>query len=299
MATMKPRFPKRTSELKELRFSDIRQDWYYSNQLLPRLFRKAITGAEHIRLVGFPRQWIPVCEYYGIAWRDCSQPLEYMPIISDISDADLANFSRKALAHGTLRTLVESVSTLDPLVADFLYVVDHTVNNSVGAVVQTTQPGSKPIRLSSWQSYGRPEVLAFEAEVDQTYRTKSVAVVLPCSRKRPYRSSRIHNKIWRALNELNYQREEVDQVVVTSLGVVPEPLWDHPVVVGYDAGVPDIYRVLRLARRFFSRNSYTLVIDCLQFPPYSDILEILQREKVLKRVSRGPVSRSRQFYLRA
>jgi predicted RNA-binding protein len=219
-------------------------------------------------------------------------------MISEISDDQLAAFSRAAHAKGTLRTLVESVSALDPLLADFLYVVDHKVDIWTLPITPIPQNGSKLIRLSSWQSYGRPEVLRFEAEVDQIHKTKSVAVALPCSRKRPYRTSRIHKKIWRALSESGYEPAAVDQLVVTSLGVVPEALWDHPAVLAYDAGVPDIYRVLRLARRFFSRNSYTLVVDCLQFVPYSDILRILQREKILRRLSRGPVTRSRQFYLK-
>lgn len=221
-----------------------------------------------------------------------------MPIISEISDDELAVFSRTAQAKGTLRTLVESVSALDPLLADFLYIVDHSVEASKLPTTPISLNRSKLIRLSSWQSYGRPEVLTFEAAVDQIHKAKTVAVALPCSRKRPYRTSRIHKKIWRALSDLGYEPTAVDQLVITSLGVVPEPLWDHPVVMGYDAGVPDIYRVLRLSRRFFSRNRYALVVDCLQFAPYSDILTILQREKVLKRLSRGPIARSRQFYLR-
>ena len=284
--------------MKELKFRDIRQDWYYSNQLLPRLFHKATSSAESIRLVGFPRQWIPICEYFDIAWRDCSEPDQYIPIVSEISDAKLAHFSRKARAQGTLRTFVESISALDPLIADLLYIVDHRRIVSSVSVAQTPQNHSKLIRLSSWQAYGRPEVIRFESEVDQIIKIKPVAVVLPCSRKRPYRSSRTHHKIWRALTALNYERKAVDQIVVTSLGVVPEQLWDHPVVISYDAGVPDIYRVLRLARRFFSRNSYKLVVDCLQFAPYSDVLSILRREKILKRLIRGPVSPSRQFYIR-
>jgi len=284
--------------LKELRFSDIRQDWYYSNQLLPRLVRNSISGKEKVRFVGFPRQWIPIFEYYGMPWHSCSQPPDYMPIISDISDDQLASFSRAAKAKGTLRTFVESITALDPLLADLLYIVDHSCDVSGLPIGQDTSNGSKLIRLSSWQSYGRPEILRFEAAVDDMYKSKSVAVVLPCSRKRPYGCSRTHKKIWQALTKLGYQSGKVDQLVVTSLGVVPQQFWEHPVVVGYDAGVPDIYRVLRLARRFFARNRYRDVIDCLQFAPYSDVFRILQREKIVKRLSRGPVTHSRQFYLK-
>jgi predicted RNA-binding protein len=284
--------------LRELRFRDIRQDWYYSNQLLPRLLRNSINRADHVRFVGFPRQWIPILEYYGIRWRRCSEPAEHIPIVSEISDHQLARFSRAAQKAGTLRCLVESITALDPLLADLLYIVDHSADLPQAPIPRNAQDGKRLIRLSSWQAYGRPEILQFEAAVDQVWKSKPVAVLLPCSRGRPYRSSRIHRKIWKALSKLGYEPEEVDQLVVTSLGVVPEPLWEHPVVMGYDAGVPDIYRVLRLARRFLARNPYTRVVDCLQFAPYSDIFKILQHEKIVKHLCPGPVSRSRHFYLK-
>ncbi len=285
--------------MKELKFRDIRQDWYYSNQLLPRLIRNSINGVDHIRFVGFPRQCIPVFEYYGLAWRECSQPREYMPIVSEISDGKFALFCQAAKNAGTLRSLVESISVLDPLIADLLYIVDHSVKIPDVPILEYTDRGKKMIRLSSWQAYGRPEILQFEEAVDQAWKSKSVAVLLPCSRKRPYRDSRTHQKIWKALKELGYEQKRVDQVVVTSLGIVPEVLWDHPLVMAYDAGVPDIYRVLRLARRFFGRNPYTRIVDCLQFAPYSDIFRILQREKIVKHLSYCLVGKSRQFYLKA
>jgi len=285
--------------LKALKFRDIRQDWYYSNQLLPRLIRNSINHGDHIRFVGFPRQWLPFFEYYGLAWRDCAQPRDHMPIVSEISDDQFALFCRAAKAAGTLRSLVESISALDPLIADLLYIVDHSVKISNVSTLEHTDRDKKMIRLSSWQAYGRPEILQFEAAVDQVRKSKSVAILLPCSRKRPYGESRTHQKIWKALNELGYERERVDQLVVTSLGIVPEVLWSHPAVMGYDAGVPDIYRILRLARRFFGRNPYRRIVNCLQFAPYTDIFRILQREKIVKHLSYCLVGKSRQFYLKA
>ena len=75
--------------------------------------------------------------------------------------------------------------------------------------------------------------------------------------------------------------------MITSIGIVPEELWENPVVGSYDAGVPDIYRLLRLARTFFSSHSYDKVIDCLSFEPYSDILRILRAEGHFQELIRG------------
>jgi len=284
----------------EICFNTMRDDWYRANQLVPRRFRDVLSGRALFRFCGFPRQWIPLFEYFGMPWRDCCAPTEYMPIVSGISDEQLAGHCRAARQAGTLRTLVESIVILDPVLADFLYILDNTTHYDPEARQprEVIAPDAE-LRLTGWQSYGRPEVLAFEAEVDRICKFKSTAVLLPCSRHRPYRNSRTHKKIWRALGKIGYKPEDVDQLVVTSLGIVPERLWEYPVVMRYDAGVPDIYRVLRLARRFFRRNRYMRVLDCLQFAPYSNVFSILRLEKIIRGLSRGPVNRSRQFYLKA
>jgi hypothetical protein len=74
------------------------------------------------------------------------------------------------------------------------------------------------------------------------------------------------------------------RVVLTGLGVLPEELWSAPEVLTYDTGVPDIYRLLRLSRGYFRQAQYAMVIDCLQFKPYSEILAILHREGVIQQL---------------
>lgn len=280
-------------------FDEIRDDWYRANQLVPRLVRKALR--EHTEFVfrRFPRQWIPVFEYYGLHWDKSQAPNQHMPLISEMSEGELRRHCRTASTRGTLRSLVESIVVLDPVLSDFLYILDNSSNHRLDRPPPRlrVQPLGK-IRLTNWQSYGRPEIRDFEREVDKISAQKQIAVALPCSRRRPYQSSRVHHRVWRALCENGYGRTKVHQIVVTALGVVPEELWSHPVVLHYDAGVPDIYRVLRLARRFFARSQYRDVIDCLEFPPYSDVLAILWREGTIKHLRRGPARTSRQFYIK-
>jgi uncharacterized protein DUF5591 len=283
----------------EVRFDDIRSDWYKANQLLPRLVRSALRDAGSVRFLGFPRQWIPFFEYWGLAWDECRPPGEHMPVVSELSDTQLAESCRLAEMHGTLRSLVESVAVLDPVLADFLYILDNT--RDCGPRLNAANSGNESrriVRLTSWQSYGRPEIRQLEIEVDRIEAQKPIAVVLPCSRRRPYGASRTHRRIWLALEKLGIRPLSVHRVVVTSLGIIPEEMWTHPVVLAYDAGVPDIYRTIRLARRFFARNRYRKIVDCLQFVPYSDVLAILQREGIVRSLSRGPVSQSRQFYVK-
>src|SRR5207245_1287026 len=205
---------------------------------------------------------------------------------------ELSNCCQSARKNGTLRTMVESIAVLDPVLADFLYILDHTSDYRPTPRLRRPGPASNhPIRLTNWQSYGRPEIRDLEREIDRIRARMPVAVVLPCSRRRPYDASRTHKRIWIELDKQGINHNKVHQVVVTSLGILPEELWNHPVVLMYDAGVPDIYRILRLCRRFFSQRCYRKVVNCLQFEPYSDVLAILRREGIIRNLARGPVTR--------
>jgi hypothetical protein len=95
-----------------------------------------------------------------------------------------------------------------------------------------------------------------------------------------------------------YDLKQYHRVVVTSLGVLPEEVWSEPEVLSYDAGVPDIYRTLRLVREYFGRQGYRAVVDCSEFEPYSDVLRIVQREGRIRRLERVRIGRCRQFYVR-
>jgi len=284
-----------------VRFSAIRDDWYKANQLVPRLARNALTNPNSsFVFVGFPRQWIPIFEYYGLVWRDSSDPIEYMPLVSELSETKILGHCIDAREHGVLRTLVESISALDPVLADFVYILDNSLPIKFApSDTALVASGKHPIRLTGWQSYGRPEVRRLELCVDKITALGGVGVVLPCSRQRPYGISRTHRRIWLQLREQGFEAGKTHQLVFTSLGIVPEELWEHVVVSRYDGGVPDIYRLLRLARRYFVRNQYAMVVDCLEFQPYSDVLSILKRERIIRKLIRGPVRASRQFFIRS
>jgi hypothetical protein len=285
----------------EVRFSSIRHDWYKANQLVPRLARKALTDdASSLVFVGFPRQWIPVFEYYRLTWFESSDPIEYIPLLSRQSQAEILDECSVARTHGVLRTLVESIVALDPVLADFLYILDNSASLRSRPEVSRSLPSAlHPIRLTSWQSYGRREVRELEADIDRITVNTELAIILPCSRHRPYRTSRTHRRIWSNLVDNGYSASKAHQAVFTSLGIIPEELWEHVVVRSYDVGVPDVYRLLRLARRYFSRNRYNIVLDCLEFRPYSDVLSILSREGIIKKLVRGPVLYSRQFFVKS
>lgn len=269
-------------------FSDLRDDWYKSADLMARLIDRASSGTP-TEFIGFPRQWAPIFALFRVKSGKHSSPKHFIPIASDLADEALAEIISSADKERRLRQLAEVFAAADPVVADVL----HKLDRRVGA--------RKPdfdslIPLTGWQSYGRSEVQHLALEVNNVpVSGRNRAVVLPCSRARPYERSKTHRRLWRELASVNIERGTVDVLVASSIGVVPESLWGHPVALHYDSGVPDIYRVLRLMRIFFDKHRYDVVVDCLDFQPYSDCLCVVAREGLIQRVEKGPKIRVRKL----
>jgi hypothetical protein len=268
-----------------VRFSELRGDWYRGADLMARLIDQSRKGTPE--LIGFPAQWIPLFEHFDANWSDPIAPLDYVPLISDLPIDDLYQITSSARRQGRLRVFVESVASLDPLVADVLHKLDRRVNVAV-------PPIESSIEFTGWQSYGRPEILDFDRRVlCHSVASVPTAALLPCARRRPYRESKTHKRLTNARREMD--SEPADEIVISSLGVIPSSFWNDPVVIAYNSGVPDIYRVLRIMRAFFSRVLYDTVIDCLEFEPYRDCVRIIQREGLINSISPGPQRRIRKL----
>jgi predicted RNA-binding protein len=289
--------------IREFEFNSLRRDWYLSNQTLPRLVEQAVNGIRQLIFVGFPRQWVPIFEWYGLRWRQSIEPQHYLPFFSDLSEPQLLKIVDRAKREGVLRSLIESTAMLDPIISDFLYIVDNSVKaNSPAMQNELATASSKDIKrktlmLNGWQSYGRPSIRLLENAVAQIIPDAKIAAALPCSYTRPYDRSHTHKQIYRILTEEGYDLDKVHLVVITSLGVLPQEVWTLPQVIKYDSGVPDIYRVLRLVRSFFSKANYDCVLDCLQYMPYSDVLTIAHREGAIKQIRKIPVPKKRHFVI--
>lgn len=287
---------------KTIRFDSLRGDWYSNNSVLPGLFRKALKSEESIVFEGFPRQWLPIFEYFGAEWSQTVEPPEYIPFFSDLSENQLLRIINTARNNRSLRILVESVSIYDSIVSDFIYIIDNTleVENPVEKKeLEASELGpKKPLKLNGWQSYGRNSIRQLEASVNMVAPKSTEAVALPCALKRPYHLSKTHKRIYSILKKQGYNLGKMHKVVITSLGILPEEVWGMPQVLCYDAGVPDVYRILRLARGFFKRCAFTAVIDCLHFEPFSDVLRIVQREGLIGKIETVKIPGRRPFYIR-
>jgi hypothetical protein len=292
---------KMNNESTEFQFSSLRYDWYVANQALPRAILRHCFGKNNYIFVGFPRQWIPIFEWYKIPWKNSISPQKYIPIFSDYCENEIVKITEGAKVNNTLRNFVEATSMFDPITSDFLYIVDHKLSLSKQLLDLDSQEfrndtKSKKLLLNGWQSYGRPSILSLENKILTLKTDKKVALILPCSMTRPYSNSKTHKKAYSIIEGMNFGLEDMHKIVISSIGIIPEELWEIPQVMSYDSGVPDIYRLLRLGRKYFFQNSYQLVVDCLQFEPYSDILRILKLEGAIANIQKVNLSKNKKFF---
>jgi hypothetical protein len=275
-------------------FDNIRSDWYAGNTLLPRLIVNALTSDKAMCLVGFPAQWIPFCVHFGLSFEAARPPLSYLPWLSEQPTTEIERVCMKAKRGGATRPLVESVAALDPVIADLLYIVDH----KLAARGWTSAPPTSWNTLNTWHSFGRPEVVRLQLEMAKSTLDASTILMMPCSKHRPYAQSRTHRNIRRQLAATHPQMAGAPSVVVTALGVIPQSFWEHPLVMTYNAGAVDLWRVFQLLDLFFKQHSPALVVDCLSFRPYSDMLSLLQKTRVIRRIVRPLKMPWRSFSVR-
>jgi hypothetical protein len=277
-----------------------------TNTTVPRAILASLEETVTYQFVGFPRQWLPFFVWFGLQWRGSVPPSPYIPFYSDLSERDLMAIIANCERDGTLRTLVESTTVHDAILADCLYIVDQRRRLSQPVVASDLSNGvsnglarRKTISLNGWQSYGRPCVRRLEDSAQAIPAKSPNAIVLPCALRRPYQESQTHRKLYRILYSKGISVEAFDKIVMTSIGILPEGVWNEPVVIGYVAGVPDIYRLLRLGRTFFATHRYELVVDCLQFEPYSDVLRVIHREGLIRNLRKVRIRGRRPFYVRS
>jgi archaeosine synthase alpha-subunit len=146
--------------------------------------------------------------------------------------------SRVAARLGRLRELVESRLTAEPALAEMLRYADHDLGPLLDERCAVTSAGSQNYVLL--ESIRRPEMARFRRRLIERYRpppSKSVLLLVPCSRTKPYRNSRSHRRFATAWEGLP-AAERIHVVSVSSpIGLVPRELEDVPPARHYDIPV--------------------------------------------------------------
>lgn len=146
--------------------------------------------------------------------------------------------TRAALRSGRLRELVESRLTAEPATAELLRYADRDLAPLLEQRSPVATVDARAYVLA--ESHRRPEMVRFRRRLLERYRpppSKSVLLLVPCSRTKPYRHSRSHRRFAAALEGLG-GLERLHVVSVSSpIGLVPRELEDVPPARHYDIPV--------------------------------------------------------------
>lgn len=166
---------------------------------------------------------------------------------------------RMAIRSGSLRELVETRIHSDPWAVAALRIFD--IDYYDFQERQATVAGGT-IRCNSRESLLRPDVRRFKDRLIERYRPpghKRILLLLPCSARKPYSTSRSHRILQRAIRSGVRNSRVVHEVIVTSpLGVVPRELevvypaahYDIPVTGHWDCY--EVEMIQSLVRHFAS-----------------------------------------------
>jgi archaeosine synthase alpha-subunit len=146
--------------------------------------------------------------------------------------------TRTAARTGRLRELVEARLPAEPVLAEMLRYADRDLADLLDDRAAVTGEDSHTYVLL--ESHRRPEMARFRRRLLERYvppPSKTVLLLVPCSRTKPYRNSRSHRRFGFAMEGLA-PLERVHVVSVSSpIGLVPRELEDVPPARHYDIPV--------------------------------------------------------------
>ncbi len=146
--------------------------------------------------------------------------------------------ARTAAAAGRLRELVEARLPVEPVLGELLRYADRELDGLLDERTSVTR--GVPHAYVLLESHRRPEMVRFRRRLLERYLpppSKTVLLLVPCSRTKPYRLSRSHRRFASALDGLR-PIERLHVVSVSSpIGLVPRELEDVPPARDYDIPV--------------------------------------------------------------
>ena len=183
-------------------------------------------------------------------------------------------YSKEIKEEGDKRIWIEKKIQNYPHLVNTLWMFDYKK-------ISPTPDKINPIPLSNNLSYSRPEVLEFDTKVYKEYKPKvNKCVILPCSTSKPYHKRKYKKplKFTKIAGSGKYKLQQMienpdyENIVLTSLGIIPEQFWEDEVVLNYDTGARDLWKLLCITKQFFLKNSFEEYQVYVKFKPYRDII---------------------------
>ncbi len=218
---------------------------------------------------------------------------------------DILSNLRESIINGTLREVVEKFQVSSKAV-EIIRILDSYKFEIMEAAYPVRTPYIKAIGT---ESLDRPDLKRYRESVKERFEKPAelkVALILPCSARKPYSTSKSHQRI---LAGITKWRKYVHELIVTSpVGLVPRELEESYPARFYDIPVIGLWyedekkMMSELVSGYFGRNKYEKIIAYLpedldfissSFPIDSDVTWIRQDEdrslEELKKALEGAV----------
>tara|TARA_B110001452_G_scaffold265745_1_gene271047 strand:+ start:2141 stop:3838 length:1698 start_codon:yes stop_codon:yes gene_type:complete len=174
--------------------------------------------------------------------------------------------TRSAILSNSLRELAQSQSLSSPRLVEHMRHYDNLLSSKEGILSQIVDE-STALRIHSVESHNDPIIIDWVNFITNEYTSPEglddILILLPCSARKPYSSSRSHRSFIRAMNH-----NAAHEVMVTSpLGLVPrdlEEVWPaghYDIPVTGDWTNDEIERVTQMLDSLVARNNYRLIIN--------------------------------------
>ena len=173
---------------------------------------------------------------------------------------------RQHLSMGSLRTVVDRQAMVAPSTVAQLRLHDALASELQGIRSVVVEPSRRLLCMSE-ATLQDPAVVAWERFIRTNYRAPDgldrILVLLPCSARKPYRSSPSHQRFIEAIGT-----NATHEVMVTSpLGLVPRDLEQVWPAGHYDLAVTgrwsgdEVARVARMLRDLIAAHGYVAIVD--------------------------------------
>ena len=173
---------------------------------------------------------------------------------------------RSAILSNSLRELAQSQSLNSPRLVEHMRNHDKLISKSEGILSQIVSDGTA-LRVHSVESHDDPIILDWVDYITNEYQSPEglddVLILLPCSARKPYSSSRSHRSFRNAI-----KHNAGHEVMVTSpLGLVPrdlEEVWPaghYDIPVTGDWTLDEIDRVTKMIDALLAKNQYRVIIN--------------------------------------
>ncbi|KAA8923163.1 DUF5591 domain-containing protein [Thermoplasma sp.] len=223
---------------------------------------------------------IPALVYLGVSFFDesllqmeGSMGYRFTPFGVEKTDHDVSSENsmflsemmrdiQRSISNGTLRDIIEK-TVISSKAAEIIRIADYSYYQDFEGVFPARTPY---IKANTIEDLYRPDLIRYRNYISESYTKPDldIALILPCSARKPYSRSKSHQKVIGSLGDL---RKFIHEVIVTSpIGIVPRDLEETYPARFYDIPVIGLWyedekvMMKRMMRSYMDRNRYRKVI---------------------------------------